>query len=250
MPQNVNAGPALLETRPEPEPEPAAEARQRRSTKGTKGEQTRSAIAEAALRLFKENGYDATTMRAIAKEAGVATGNAYYYFGSKEELIQEYYARNQAEHAAACRHVLKAETGLAPRISGVLRALIDVQAPYHAFAAKLYKHAAEPASPLSPFGPAASPTRAAAISLYAEVISGARIRIPASLRTRLPELLWLYSMGIVVYWVHDSSPGCERTYRLIDSTAPVAERLIRLARLPVLRSITRQLLSVLDNVLT
>jgi len=30
----------------------------------------------------------ATTMRAIAGEVGVATGNAYYYFGSKEELIQ------------------------------------------------------------------------------------------------------------------------------------------------------------------
>src|SRR5580704_9838194 len=43
------------------------------------------------------------------------------------------------------------ETTLGPRLRGVLRALIYVQAPYHAFAAKLYKHAAEPASPLSPF---------------------------------------------------------------------------------------------------
>ena len=122
-----------------------------------------------------------------------------------------------------------------------------MQAPYHAFAAKLYKHAAEPASPLSPFSQQSSPTRAAAISLYAEVIAGARIRVPASLRSRLPEL-WLYSMGIVLYWVHDTSPGCEKTYRLIDSTAPIAERLIRLARLPVLRSITRQLLTVVDEV--
>ena len=57
--------------------------------RSTKGEQTRAAIAEAALRMFREQGYEATTMRAIAKEAGVATGNAYYYFDSKEELIQE-----------------------------------------------------------------------------------------------------------------------------------------------------------------
>ena len=67
------------------------------------------------------------------------------------------------------------------------------------------------------------------------MIDGARIRVPAALRTRLPELLWLYSMGIVLYWVHDTSPGCEKTYRLIDSTTPLAERLIRLARLPGLR---------------
>ena len=147
------------------------------------------------------------------------------------------------------RYVRLTETRLDRRIAGVLRALIDVQAPYHSFAAKLYKHAAEPASPLSPFSTASSPTRAAAISLYAEVIEGARIRVPAGLRSRLPELLWLYSMGIVLYWVHDSSPGCEKTYRLIDVTAPLAERLVRLARLPVLRSMTRRLLAVLDEVL-
>ena len=217
--------------------------------RSTKGEQTRAVIAEVALRMFREQGYEATTMRAIAKEAGVATGNAYYYFDSKEELIQEYYARNQADHAAACRPVLDSQTQFGPRLRGVLRALIDVQAPYHAFAAKLYKHAAEPASPLSPFSKESSPTRNAAIALYADVIAGARIRVPAVLRTRLPELLWLYSMGIVLYWVHDTSPGCERTYRLIDATVPLAERLIRLARLPGLRSLTRQLLRIADDVL-
>jgi hypothetical protein len=81
------------------------------------------------------------------------------------------------------------------------------------------------------------------------VIAGARIRVPTPLRTRLPELLWLYSMGIVLYWVHDRSPGCEKTYRLIDSTAPLPERLIRLARLPGLRSLTQRLLRVADDVL-
>ena len=30
-------------------------------------------------------------------------------------------------------------------------------------------------------------------------------------------------MGIVLYWVHDASPGCEKTYRLIDVTAPLAD---------------------------
>jgi AcrR family transcriptional regulator len=213
-----------------------------------KGEQTRAAIVEAALRLFRENGYEATTMRAIAREAGVATGNAYYYYSSKEELIQEFYARNQAEHALACRAVLETETKLGPRIQGVLRALIDTQAPYHAFAAKLYKHASEPSSPLSPFSKESSPTRNAAIELYTEVISGARTRVPASLRDRLPELLWLYSMGIVLYWVHDTSPDCAKTYRLIDSTAPLAARLVWLSRLPVLRSLVRQVLTIVDEV--
>jgi hypothetical protein len=53
----------------------------------------------------------------------------------------------------------------------------------------------------------------------------------------------------VLYWVHDTSPGCQKTYRLIDSTAPLVERLIRLARVPGLRSLVRRLLRVADDVL-
>jgi AcrR family transcriptional regulator len=57
-----------------------------------RAQQTRAAIVETALALFRERGFEAATMREIASRAGVSTGNAYYYFGSKEELIQEFYA--------------------------------------------------------------------------------------------------------------------------------------------------------------
>ena len=63
-----------------------------------KAEQTRAGIVDAAMRLFRENGYDATTMRAIADEAGVSLGSAYYYFSGKEELVQAFYDQIQVEH--------------------------------------------------------------------------------------------------------------------------------------------------------
>lgn len=63
-----------------------------------RGEQTRQRIRDTAMRLFRERGYAQTTMRAIAQEAGVAVGNAYYYFASKDHLIQEFYAQSQVEH--------------------------------------------------------------------------------------------------------------------------------------------------------
>jgi AcrR family transcriptional regulator len=209
--------------------------------------QTRAAIAEAALALFRERGYEAATMRAIAERAGVSTGNAYYYFSSKEELIQEFYARNQAAHLAASRPVLDSEGDLEARLAGTLRALVGVLAPYHDFAATLYKHAAEPRSPLSPFSPESSPAREAAIALYREVVDGSSARVSRELRDRLPELLWLYSLGIILYWVYDSSPGGERTFQLIDATVPIAGRLVAAARLPVLRATVRDLLAVIDQ---
>jgi AcrR family transcriptional regulator len=209
--------------------------------------QTRAAIIEAALRLFRETGYEATTMRAIAREAGVSTGNAYYYFASKEELIREFYARNQAEHEAACRPVLVTETEFAPRLRGTLRALIDVLGPYHAFAAKFFKHAAEPSNPLSPFSSESSPARDAAIALYTEVVDGSRVKLDRDLRARLPELLWLYSLGVVMFWVHDTSPGCAKTYDLIDRTVPLADRLVAMSRLPVLRSTMADVVSIVGD---
>jgi AcrR family transcriptional regulator len=209
--------------------------------------QTRAAIIEAALRLFRETGYEATTMRAIAREAGVSTGNAYYYFGSKEDLIREFYARNQAEHDAACRRVLASETAFAPRLRGTLRALIEVMSPYHSFAAKFFKHAAEPSNPLSPFSSESSPVRASAIALYREVIDGSPVKLDPDLRAQLPELLWLYSLGIVMFWVHDTSPGCAKTYQLIDRTVPLADRLVSISRLPILHSTLDDVVSIIEE---
>lgn len=226
------------------EPELTSRAAQTRSAK-TRSAKTRAAIIEAALRLFRETGYEATTMRAIAREAGVSTGNAYYYFGSKEELIREFYARNQAEHEAACRPVLAAETEFAPRLRGTLRALIDVMSPYHTFAAKFFKHAAEPNNPLSPFSGESSPLRASALALYREVADGSSARLDQELRAQLPELLWLYSLGIVMFWVHDTSPGCAKTYQLIDRTVPLADRLVSMSRLPILRSTLTDVISII-----
>jgi len=212
-----------------------------------RAQQTRAAITDAALELFRSHGYEATTMRAIAQRAGVSTGNAYYYFSSKEELIQEFYARSHAEHLAASRAVLNRERDFTARLRGTLRALIDVQAPYHAFAATFYKHAAEPSSPLSPFSSRSSPTREAAIALYREVIQGSNARVSGDLADRLPELLWLASMGVILYWVHDTSQGCAKTYRLIDAVVPVIGRLVAASRIPVLRGALRDVTAIIDD---
>ncbi|MFC4057119.1 TetR family transcriptional regulator [Planomonospora corallina] len=206
-------------------------------------DRTREVIVETALRLFRERGYEATTMRAIAAEAGVSVGNAYYYFSSKEALVQAYYDRAQAEHEAACERVLAAERSLAGRLDGVLREWVRVSEPYHAFAVKFFKHAAEPSNPLSPFSAESSPAREASIAIYRRVVEGASDRIDAELRAELPELLWLLSMGVVLFWVHDDSAGCRRTYRLIELTVPLVDRLVGLSHLPGLRGVARDFIA-------
>jgi AcrR family transcriptional regulator len=205
-----------------------------------KSEQTRTLILETALRLFRERGYDRTTMRAIADEAGVSVGNAYYYFSSKEHLVQGYYDRIAQEHRERLPGALVGRRDLGDRLRATLEAWLDIAEPYHEFAGQLFKNAADPASPLSPFSAESEPARDVMIALYREVLSGSDLKLDAELAALLPELLWLYHMGIVLYWVYDRTPHAARTRRLVIRATAVVARLISLSRFKILRPLVRE----------
>lgn len=52
----------------------------------------RDAILEAAFRLFSEQGYNDTSIPAIAREAGISTANIYVYFQSKLAILFQLYS--------------------------------------------------------------------------------------------------------------------------------------------------------------
>jgi AcrR family transcriptional regulator len=210
-----------------------------------KAARTRAVILETALRLFRERGYEETTMRTVAAEAGVSVGNAYYYFASKEHLIQAFYDQAYVQHEAAARPILNAETDLTARMTGVMEVWLDLMEPYRAFAGTFFKNAAEPTSPLSPFSAESAPARDASIALWRDVVLGSDTKLTKALRQELPELLWLYFMGIVLFWVHDSSESAARTRLLVRRTVPMVVRGIALARLPVLRATIADLVALI-----
>ena len=57
------------------------------ATPPTKGEQTRQAILDAAIARFGRDGYRATSVADIARDAGVGGTVAYAYFPNKEALF-------------------------------------------------------------------------------------------------------------------------------------------------------------------
>ena len=68
-----------------------------------KRRETTQRIVDAALRLFIANGYDATTLDAIAAEAGISRRTFFYYFKSKDEILLSLMEGSDAAIAAAVR---------------------------------------------------------------------------------------------------------------------------------------------------
>jgi len=83
-----------------------------------KRELTRDALFDAAVALFVEQGYEATTMEAIAERAVVSRATAFNYFPKKEDLLLEWAARRRAAVAAAAR--ADAARGRPPAIRSLL----------------------------------------------------------------------------------------------------------------------------------
>lgn len=213
----------------------------------SKAMQTRSLLADTALRLFREQGYDATTMRAIAREAGVSTGNAYYHFDGKESFVQELYRRVQEEHRDRSRSALSTGADLADNLRRTMMEGIDAMTPYHSFGATLLTTALSTESRTSPFSTASRAPREQAIGLMRDVVDSSA-RMPGGLvGKRLPELLWLAYMGVTLFWALDRSAQQRRTALLVTGLAPLVGRIVALTRLPVGRGIAREAIALLDR---
>jgi AcrR family transcriptional regulator len=215
---------------------------------GERGAETRDRLVEAALRLFREDGYQATTMRRIAIAAGVSLGNAYYYFGSKDDLVHELYLVVQREHRELAGPRLRRGASLTENLRIAWHAGIDVMAPYQDFGSSFLTVALPPSSRTSPFSADSTGAREQAVGLLREVVTVSRGRPSGVLLDRLPTLLWLAYLGITVHWVTDSSPGQVRTRRLIDGVTPILTRVVGLARLPGGRRLVTDVARVMDLV--
>jgi AcrR family transcriptional regulator len=92
-----------------------------------KRRETLARIAETGLRLFITNGYENTTLEAIAEAVGISRRTFFYYFKSKEEVILAW----QSIFTQQIRAAVVAEPSDQPPIEAVKNALLKLTAGYH-----------------------------------------------------------------------------------------------------------------------
>jgi AcrR family transcriptional regulator len=212
----------------------------------SRAEDTRRKIYEAAMGLFREKGFEETTMRDIAGKAGVALGGAYYYYSSKDAIVLAFYREMQETSTPLVGGALTDKKKLKERIRAVLDQRLKLLAPNRKFCAALFRHAPDGADPLSPFSDESRLIRDGAIEQMRVAIEGGDVKIPSDLKPRLPYLLWLYQMALIMFWLYDRSPDQERTQRLMEKSLSLLVNLLRISSLPLMKPLRKTALELVE----
>jgi AcrR family transcriptional regulator len=212
-----------------------------------KAEETGRKILDAALELFRQKGFDATTMRDIAQKAEVATGAAYYYYPSKDAIVMDFYQRSGEEMQPQIAAALTGAKTLEARLRGLIGVKLEHFSPNRGVLRSLLRNGADPRHPLSPFSPETAEIRDIDIAWFARILEDCGMRIPRDLAAHLPGVLWFFQMGVIFFWVIDDSPQQARTTRLLELAAKSVAFLIRVSTLPLMRPLRKTALELIET---
>ena len=109
----------------------------------------------------------------------------------------------------------------------------------------LFRFGGDPGHPLSWFGPASRAQRQASMEVFAAAIEGERL--PDDVQAAAPTLLWTLHMGVLLYFLYDSSDGFRKTRRLVDAAVDFVIDAKRIATLPLMRPVRRRVFNILRD---
>jgi AcrR family transcriptional regulator len=187
-------------------------------------------------------------MRDIAAKAGVALGGAYYYFSQKEAIVLAFYHEMQEGSHEAILEAMAGHKKLKDRIRCVMEKRFELLAPNRKFCDALFRHAPDSKDPLSPFSEETRPIRERAIEHLRIALEGGDVKVPADLKPQLPYVLWLYQMGLILFWLYDRSENQQRTQALTEKSLGLLVTLLKLSGLPLMKPVRKTALELVETI--
>jgi AcrR family transcriptional regulator len=202
----------------------------------TKAEQTKRRILETALDLFRDKGFDPTTMRDIAAACEMAVGTAYHHFDSKEAIVAAYYEEVQAEHSARVAAFLQQKHSLKQKLERVFLTKLEIVSNDQKLLSVIMRYVGDSMHPLSIFGAGTAHLRQAGVDAFRLALEGEKL--PEEMSELAPVAFWALQMGMLLYFLHDSSKG-EQTKKLVSSALELALQLLKLTSQPLVQPLVR-----------
>lgn len=206
----------------------------------SKSDATRRHLLDRALELFQKHGVEGTTMRDIAKAAGMSLGAAYYYFPSKEALVFAFYEQNQ-EEVERLVLVGSLRDQLAALFHAKLRSIRDQRHMLGTIVQRLI----DPGDPLSAFSAQTQAVRARAIEIFARPLRAAGLT-PETVGF-VAHALWMFQMALMLVYIKDESPGQKRTHGLVDDAMDMLVPLMPMLATPIGKGLVERVVAALDR---
>lgn len=200
------------------------------SRRARQKEATRQKIVDAALHLFEKKGFDRTTTKAIARRAGVAEGTVFNYFPTKDDIALHFFEQEVDHAIETVRSSARLEKApLEEKLFALVQSQIDYLAPYERFIGASFVHALRPSSKIA-FSARADALRARYTAFVEELIEGSLARSSPTLSWIAPHAFWIYYLGVLLYWLHDGSPGKQDTLAFLDRSLRIGVAVLRNGR--------------------
>jgi len=199
------------------------------SRRKEKKEHTKAEILGAALELFRTKGVEYTTAKEIATKAGIAEGTFFNYFPTKEDLALYFFEKGIDDLIRWYdgQQSLK-QAPIEEKLFAIINRQLEQLEPYEAFIGSVFFRSLQPRSKLNASSFASQENRVR----YLRFIDG--LLQEAVKRREIPDVgrlgsygVGLYYMGIVTFWLYDTSKDKQKTLALLDRSLVVATRFLR-----------------------
>ena len=88
-----------------------------------KGERRKQELLQIAYRMFLQKGYEETSVDEIIAQAGIAKGTYYYYFETKEQMLEEVIGMMIEQEMQAAEQILQTDLPVPQKIVGIITSL-------------------------------------------------------------------------------------------------------------------------------
>ncbi|MCC6275474.1 MAG: TetR/AcrR family transcriptional regulator [Leptospiraceae bacterium] len=211
-----------------------------------KKDQTKEYILKTALKLFQKKGFEKTTMRDIAEKADLALGAAYYYFGSKEEIVLEFYERTQIRIHDEIQGNWKPKEEFSELLQDYFLLQIKSLEEYKGLLHVIANQFGSKNNSLSPFGKDTGRIRERTLDIHKAILIRTKCLKDKSKLDSVAFLLWLILMSLILFWIYDNSKNSSRTKQLIRIYSALLENLAKSEKIPLLKKFTNPIFEITE----
>ena len=192
-------------------------------------ETTRKQILRAALALFRKKGFQNTTTKEISKKAKIAEGTLFNYFETKEDLAL-YFFDQEADHVMTWFRQEKSlkKAPFTEKLFALIHRHLEYVEPYEDFILAVCIRALQPRSKLNPLSLDSQERNIKYLRFFQDILKDAEKagEIPP-VGHMGPHAVALFYVGIMIYWLHDTSPGKQRTLAFLDRSLQLGTTLLK-----------------------